>query len=122
MFAHLFEKPPAILSVESYRGEGLKNEQGPITFSGDLAQTAPDLGSRVILLGDLADPGITLEKSLKWLNHFYGFYLDEVSTAVIWMRSVSQYKPDYHVDHLEDFSWVQQPMEKHGTMSVTDLI
>jgi hypoxanthine phosphoribosyltransferase len=62
IFARLFDKPLAILSVESYRGDGVKNEQGSMTFSRDLAQTTPNLGSRVILVDDLADSGITLEK------------------------------------------------------------
>ena len=100
----------------------MKNEQGSMTFSRDLAQTTPNLGSRVILVDDLADSGITLEKSLKWLNHFYGFYLDEVRTAVLWMKGVSQYKPDYYVDYLEDSPWIHQPMEKYESMSVTDLL
>ena len=122
IFARLFEKPLAILSVESYRGDGVKNEQGSMTFSRDLAQTTPNLGNRVILVDDLADSGITLEKSLKWLNHFYGFYLDEVRTAVLWMKGVSQYKPNYYVDYLEGSPWIHQPMEKYESMSVTDLI
>ena len=42
IFARLFDKPLAILSVESYRGDGVKNEQGSMTFSRDLAQTTPE--------------------------------------------------------------------------------
>mgnify|MGYP007000097574 len=50
------------------------------------------------------------------------FYLDEVRTAVLWMKGVSQYKPNYYVDYLEGSPWIHQPMEKYETMSVTDLI
>ena len=35
VFARIFNLPLAILSVESYRGDGLKNQRGAITFSRD---------------------------------------------------------------------------------------
>ena len=79
VFSRLFNVPLAILSVESYHGDSddIKNQQGQFTFSRDLAKTTPNLGSHVLLVDDLADSGKTLIKSIKWLEHFYGFYLDE---------------------------------------------
>ena len=74
IFARLFNVPLAILSVESYKGDGVKKDQrGSITFSRDLAKTTPNIGSKVLLVDDLADSGITLKKSIEWLEHFYGF-------------------------------------------------
>ena len=87
VFARIFNVPLAILSVESYHGDSddIKNQQGQFTFSRDLAKTTPNLGSHVLLVDDLADSGKTLIKSIKWLEHFYGFYLEEkIKTAVIW--------------------------------------
>ena len=55
VFARIFNVPLAILSVESYRGEGIKNQRGTITFSRDLAKTSPNIGSKVLLVDDLAD-------------------------------------------------------------------
>ena len=63
VFARLFNVPLAILSVESYKGEGFKNQRGTITFSRDLAKTSPNIGSKVLLVDDLADSGITLKKA-----------------------------------------------------------
>ena len=54
VFARIFNVPLAILSVESYRGEGHKNQRGVITFSRDLAKTSPNIGSKVLLVDDLA--------------------------------------------------------------------
>tara|TARA_B100001123_G_C15018749_1_gene910642 strand:- start:98 stop:601 length:504 start_codon:yes stop_codon:yes gene_type:complete len=122
VFARLFNVPLAILSVESYKGEGFKNQRGAITFSRDLAKTSPNIGSKVLLVDDLADSGITLKKSIDWLQHTYGFYLDEpIRTAVLFYKSVSKYKPDYYIDFLKDSPWIQMPFEKYEDMSIDDL-
>ena len=55
----------------------LKIREVLLPFSRDLAKTTPNIGSKVLLVDDLADSGITLKKSIDWLQHFYGFYLDE---------------------------------------------
>ena len=124
VFCRLFDVPLAILSVESYHGEtgGVQNQQGEFTFSRDLAKTTPNLGSHVVLVDDLADSGKTLIKSIKWLELFYGFYLEEkIKTAVIWHKSTSKFKPDYVVDYLEDSPWIHMPFEKYEDMSIEDL-
>ncbi len=124
IFARLFDVPLAILSVESYSGEGnKKDKRGSVIFSRDLAKTTPNIGSRVLLVDDLADSGITLKKSIDWLDHIYGFYLDEpIRTGVIYYKSVSNYKPDYYVDYLKDSPWINFPYEKYEGISVEDLI
>jgi len=121
VFARIFDLPLAILSVESYKGTGTKNQQGAITFSRDLAKTTPNLGSRVLLVDDLVDTGVTLEKTIAWLNHFYGFYLDEVRTAVIWQKATSTFKPDYKIDYLDTSPWIHMPFEKYEEMDITQL-
>ncbi|SVB24867.1 uncharacterized protein METZ01_LOCUS177721, partial [marine metagenome] len=104
-----------------YKGTGTKNQQGAITFSRDLAKTTPNLGSRVLLVDDLVDTGVTLEKTIAWLNHFYGFYLDEVRTAVIWQKATSTFKPDYKIDYLDTSPWIHMPFEKYEEMDITQL-
>ena len=121
IMARIFDVPLAILSVESYRGEGVKNKRGSITFSRDLAKTSPNIGSKVLLVDDLADSGITLKKSIDWLEHFYGFYFDEkIKTAVIWHKSTSKFKPDYSVHYLKDSPWIHMPFEKYETTNIKD--
>jgi len=122
IFARIFDLPLAILSVESYKGEGVKNEQGAITFSRDLAKTSPNIGSKVLIVDDLADSGVTLKKSIDWLQHFYGFYLDEpIRTAVLFHKAVAKYNPDYCVDFLQDSPWIHMPYEKYEEMTIEDL-
>jgi len=122
VFARIFNVPLAILSVESYKGEGTKNQRGSITFSRDLAKTTPNIGSKLLLVDDLADSGITLKKSIDWLEHFYGFYLDEsVRTAVLFYKGVSTFKPDYYIDYLKESPWIHMPFEAYESMTIDDL-
>ena len=122
VFARIFNVPLAILSVESYRGGGVKNKRGAITFSRDLAKTSPNIGSKVLLVDDLADSGITLKKSIDWMQHFYGFYLDEpIRTAVLFYKAISPFKPDYYIDYLEDSPWIHMPFEKYEDIDIEDL-
>tara|TARA_B100000686_G_C16383262_1_gene758631 strand:+ start:229 stop:738 length:510 start_codon:yes stop_codon:yes gene_type:complete len=122
VFARIFNVPLAILSVESYTGDGEKKNRGAITFSRDLAKTTPNIGSKVLLVDDLADSGITLKKSIDWLQHFYGFYLEEpVRTAVLFYKSVSSFKPDYYIDYLEDSPWIHMPFERYEEITINDL-
>ena len=91
------------------------------TFSRDLAKTTPNLGSRVLLVDDLTDSGKTLIKSLKWLELYYGFYLeDKIRTAVIWHKASSRFKPDYCIDYLEDSPWIHMPFEKYEITNIED--
>ena len=59
----------------------------------------------------MADSGITLKKSIDWLNHTYGFYIDEpIRTGVLFYKAVSSFKPDYYVDYLDDSPWIHMPL------------
>ena len=43
----IFDVPLAIMSVESYHGDGVKNQQSGIVFGNSLAKTTPNLGNKV---------------------------------------------------------------------------
>ena len=101
----------------------IENKRGSITFSRDLAKTSPNIGSKVLLVDDLADSGITLKKSIEWMEHFYGFYLDEpIRTGVLFYKSVSKFKPNYFIDYLEDSPWIHMPYEKYESLKPEDII
>ncbi len=112
ILARLYDRPLAILAVSSYGGIN-NQERGSITFSRDLTMTTTNLGSHVLVVDDLVDSGVTLERSLIWLDRHYGFYIKEMRTAVLWYKSTSIYKPDYYVDYLEGSPWIHQPFEKY---------
>jgi uncharacterized protein len=118
--ARLFDVPLAILATASYGGTN-NQMQGSITFSRDLTMTTPNLGNRVLVVDDLVDSGITLQKSLVWLDRQYGFYVDEVRTAVLWYKACSVFAPDYYVDYLPDNPWIHQPFERYEKLTPAEL-
>jgi uncharacterized protein len=121
VLARIYGVPLAILSTASYVGEGGR-DRSTLIFSDDLTKTTQNLGSHVLLVDDLVDSGVTLQKTLPWLDRKYGFYIEEVRTAVLWYKECSVIKPDYYVDYLEHNPWIHQPFEKYETMNPEDLI
>ncbi|TVP63315.1 MAG: phosphoribosyltransferase [Leptolyngbya sp. LCM1.Bin17] len=121
VLCRLFDVPLAILSTASYGGADGRT-RGTITFSRDLSMTALGLGSQVLLVDDLVDSGHSLERSIGWLKHKYGFSIDEIRTAVLWYKADSIIKPDYHVVYLPDNPWIHQPFEKYETMDLATLV
>jgi hypoxanthine phosphoribosyltransferase len=111
----------AILATSSYGGKDGK-KRGSITFARDLTMTTANLGSHVLLVDDLVDSGASLERTLVWLDRKYGFYIDEVRTAVLWYKSCSTIAPDYYVDYLSDNPWIHQPFEEFEKMNPADLV
>ena len=120
ILARIFDLPLAILATSSYGGIG-GQVRGSITISRDLSMTTPNLGSHVLLVDDLVDSGVTLKKTLVWLDRRYGFYVEDVRTAVLWYKDCSVIAPDYYVDYLPDNPWIHQPFEPYEIMSPADL-
>ncbi|MGI0494474.1 phosphoribosyltransferase [Alkalinema pantanalense CENA528] len=121
ILARIYDAPLAILATSSYRGEGGRS-RGTLVFSRDLTMTTPNLGSHILLVDDLVDSGITLKKTLPWLQCNYGFYVEEVRTAVIWYKACSIVTPDYYVDYLADNPWIHQPFERYELMDPQELL
>ncbi len=121
ILCRLFDVPLAILSTASYGGEN-NQTRGSITFSRDLCMTTANVGNRVLLVDDLVDSGASLERSIRWLNHKYGFYIDEIRSAVIWQKACSSAKPDYYAQYLTDNPWIHQPFEKYEQMNLDELV
>jgi uncharacterized protein len=120
VLSRLYKQPLAILAVSSYSGSN-GQERGSLTFSKDLTMTTANLGSRVLLVDDLVDSGATLQKTLVWLDRHYGFYIDEIRTAVLWYKACSAIAPNYYVDYLEHSPWIHQPFEGYETTTPAEL-
>ncbi|WP_071777018.1 phosphoribosyltransferase [Synechococcus sp. PCC 7335] len=115
ILCRMSNQPLAILSTASYGGEGNRT-RGSLTFSKDLSMTTANLGSRILLVDDLVDSGQSLKRSISWLQHRYGFYIDEIRTAVLWHKDCSVIEPDYAVHYLQSNPWIHQPFEKYEDM------
>ena len=75
----------------------------------------------ILLVDDLADTGRTLRKCVKWLEHYHGFFIEELKTATLWTKGLSTFTPDYYVEFLPNDPWIHQPFEKYETMLVEEL-
>lgn len=120
ILSRLYDLPLAIVSAASYGGED-KRSREEIKIGQHLAMTNNKLGNRILLVDDLTDSGVSLEKVSQWLQQ-YASPIEELRTAVIWYKSCSQFQPDYYVEYLINNPWIHQPFERYETMNVEELI
>ena len=120
LLCRLYDRPLAILSASSYRGEE-NRIRGEISFSQNLSMTAPSLGSRVLLVDDLVDSGVSLIEAMKWLQHEYGTEIKEIRSGVLWYKECSAIAPDYYVSYLPDNPWIHQPFEYYEQATVEEI-
>ncbi|MFM2429289.1 MAG: hypothetical protein RLZZ511_502 [Cyanobacteriota bacterium] len=118
--SRIFDQPLAILSTSSYHGDS--HDRATLIFSDDLTKTTQNLGSHILLVDDLVDSGVTLQKTLPWLDRKYGFYIEEVRSAVLWYKACSVIKPDYYVQYLPENPWIHQPFERYEQIRPEDLV
>jgi hypothetical protein len=121
ILSRLYDVPLAILATASYGGSN-NQSRGSLVFSHDLTKTTANLGSHILLVDDLVDSGVTLKKTLGWLDRKYGFYIEEVRTAVLWYKQCSVIAPDYYVEYLSDNAWIHQPFEFYEKMTIAELV
>jgi hypothetical protein len=120
ILCRIYRKPLAILCASSYTGPE-NRVRGAITFSRHLAMTNEQLGSRVLLIDDLVDSGISLKESINWLEDHHGNEIEEIRTGVLWYKDCSMITPDYYIDYLPDNPWIHQPFEPYEQMSPAEL-
>lgn len=120
ILCRIYRQPLAIISASSYLGEE-NRIRGEITFSDHLSMTTKSLGSKVLLVDDLVDSGISLQETINWLQQHRGTEIEEIRTAVIWYKDCSQIVPDYYVDYLPDNPWIHQPFEPYELITPAEL-
>jgi len=120
IFSRIFDKPLAILSASSYRGQSDRT-RGGLIFSKTISMTTPTLGDKVLLVDDLVDSGMTLAQTVVWLNDHENYDVAQIKTAVIWYKAASNIAPDFYVDYLPDNPWVHQPFEIYDLMKPENL-
>ncbi|MDV3000142.1 MAG: Xanthine phosphoribosyltransferase [Chroococcopsis gigantea SAG 12.99] len=120
VLCRLFHKPLAIGFTSSYGGKD-NSIRAQLKISNTLTMTTPSLGSHVLLVDDLADSGITLQETIKWLKSNYPRDIQEIRTAVLWYKGVSIVKPDYYVHYLPHSPWIHQPFEYYEKITPRDL-
>ncbi|MEH2079894.1 MAG: phosphoribosyltransferase [Nostoc sp.] len=120
ILSRIYQQPLAILATSSYSGTG-KQERNNLIFSRHLTMTTEKLGSRILLVDDLVDSGITLQQTISWLKQNNNSPIEEIRTTVLWYKACSVIAPDYYIDYLADNPWIHQPFEHYEQMNIAEL-
>lgn len=119
MLSRIFDKPLCILSTSSYRDEG-GTLQGRLEMARYITTPKGELAGRVLLVDDLADSGVTLHAVVDRLKAMPA--ITELKSAVIWVKGISTYTPEYFVEKLPTNPWIHQPFEDYDTLRPDGLI
>ena len=113
VLSRVFDKPLAIMSTSSYRAEA-GTIQGRLDLAKYITMPKGELAGRVLLVDDLADTGITLRAVVDRLRGMPA--IQELRAAVLWVKGVSTYVPDYYVETLATSPWIHQPFEAYDDL------
>ena len=117
--------PTAYIVIQSYSGDGLQDKQGQLMFAREISSLAESKDyKRVLLVDDLSDTGLTLNKSIEWLRN-YGptkDFIEEVKTACLWKKKSSTFEPDFCPIRLVSDPWIVQPTEHYEEISIEEII
>ena len=118
MLSRIFNKPLAIMSTSSYRAEA-GTIQGRLDMAKYITMPKGELAGRVLLVDDLSDSGVTLAAVVERLRGMPA--IRELRSAVLWVKAVSTYTPDYFVETLPTSPWIHQPFEEYDDMGIEQL-
>jgi len=125
ILSRILKLPIAYIVIQSYSGKGLEDQQGQLMFAREISSLADNKDfNKVLLIDDLSDTGLTLNKSIEWLKN-YGptkDYIKEVKTACLWKKKSSKFEPDFCPIRLSSDPWIVQPTEHYEELSVEELI
>lgn len=119
IFSRIFDVPLAILAASSYREEA-GTVRGELDIAAFITMTRGSLAGRVLLVDDLVDSGVTLEKIQQHLKQQFPA-VTEVKSAVIWYKACSSLRPDFYLDYLPTNPWIHQPFEEYDSLRAHQL-
>ena len=125
ILSRILKLPIAYIVIQSYSGKGMEDKQGQLMFAREISSIATNEDfSKVLLIDDLSDTGLTLNKSIEWLKN-YGptkDYIKEVKTACLWKKKSSKFEPDFCSVKLSSDPWIVQPTEHYEELSIEEII
>ena len=125
ILSRILKLPIAYIVIQSYSGKGMQDKQGELMFAREISSLANDKDfNKVLLIDDLSDTGLTLNKSIEWLKN-YGptkHYIEEVKTACLWKKKSSSFEPDFCPVRLDSDPWIVQPTEHYEELSIEEII
>ena len=125
ILSRILKLPTAYIVIQSYSGDGSEDKQGRLMFAREISSLAESKDyKKVLLVDDLSDTGLTLNKSIEWLRN-YGptrDFIEEVKTACLWKKKSSTFEPDFCPIKLDSDPWIVQPTEHYEEMSINEII
>ena len=121
ILSRILKLPIAYIVIQSYSGKGIEDKQGDLMFAREISSLANNEDfNRVLLIDDLSDTGLTLNKSIEWLKN-YGptkEFIKEIKTACLWKKKSSSFEPDFCPVKLDSDPWIVQPTEHYEEISI----
>ena len=125
ILSRILKLPIAYIVIQSYSGKGMEDQQGKLMFAREISSLAKDEDfKKVLLIDDLSDTGLTLNKSIEWLKN-YGptkNFINEVKTACLWKKKSSSFEPDFCPVKLDSDPWIVQPTEHYEELTIKEII
>ena len=109
----------------SYSGETVEDQQGELIFARDMSAIAKNEDFKnILLVDDLSDTGLTLNKSIDWLKQYEPIknHIEEIKTACLWKKKSSSFEPDFCPIKLDSDPWIVQPTEHYEELSIEEII
>ena len=100
--------PMAVVAASSYQGQS-GTDQSELRISASVASVG-ELAGRCLLVDDLVDSGKTLHALTQYLKLSLPA-IQTLHTAVIWVKPISVFQPDFAAEHMEGDLWIVQPFE-----------
>ena len=125
ILSRVLKLPIAYIVIQSYSGDGMEDKQGQLMFAREISSLAENKDfDKVLLVDDLSDTGLTLNKSIEWLKNYAPTknYINEVKTACLWKKKSSTFEPDFCPVKLDSDPWIVQPTEHYEELSMEEII
>ena len=125
ILSRIFKLPTAYIVIQSYSGKGVEDTQGNLVFSREISSIANEKDFKnVLLVDDLSDTGLTLNKSIEWLKNYKPInkHINEIKTACLWKKKSSKFNPDFCAINLNSDPWIVQPTEHYEEININKII
>ena len=125
ILSRILKLPIAYIVIQSYSGERMQDKQGQLMFAREISSLAENKDfDRVLLVDDLSDTGLTLNKSIEWLRKYEPAknYIKEIKTACLWKKKSSTFEPDFCPVKLNSDPWIVQPTEHYEELTMEEII
>ena len=124
ILSRILKLPTAYIVIQSYSGKGIEDKQGKLMFAREISSLANNEDfKKVLLVDDLSDTGLTLNKSIEWLKEYEPVkdHISEIKTACLWKKKSSTFTPDFCPILLDNDPWIVQPSEYYDEIDIDGL-